>query len=321
MYNTIIGIDVSKDDFVVVRHGCKFAHTFANNSEGFAEFIKDFEGRLSDCLVVLEVTGGYEQALTLHIVSQGINVHKASGRQIKNFIRSFGKHAKTDKIDAMAIARYGHDRQLGLKLYEPKSCTSETLYNLVMRKQDLMQILVAEKNRYQAPNNEAIKDSIKRHIEFVESEIQDLETKLAECFKDDEDYARKAQELLSVPGVGIKTVYSILALVPEIGTLNGKQIASLCGLAPHPKQSGKSKSYSATIGGRRDLRPALFMAAMAAARSKSRLGDWYQSLTGRGKKKMVSQVALMRKIMVIANAKIRDLLNGVVVVEPCGKSA
>lgn len=315
MYHPIIGIDVSKNDFVVARHGAKSTQTFANTPEGFAAFYKTFQSSFANCLIVLEVTGGYEQALSLYIIRQGISLHKASGLQIKNFVRSFGKHAKTDRIDALAIAHYGFERQRSLKLYDVKPKVAENLYHMMMRKQDLMQILIAEKNRYQAPNQALFKESIKRHIEFVEEEINKIEELMAESIQNDASYSCWAQELLSIPGVGLKTVYAILALVPEIGALNGKQMASLCGLAPHPKQSGKSKGYSATVGGRRDLRSALFMAAMAAARSKSRLGDWYQSLITRGKKKMIAIVALMRKIMVIANAKVRDLVVG----DPCGK--
>lgn len=131
----------------------------------------------------------------------------------------------------------------------------------------------SEKNRYQAPNQILFKANIKRNIEFIEASINEIEVQLAANIRRDEFYASKAKELLTIPGIGIKTVYSILALLPELGTLNGKQIASLCGLAPHPKQSGKNKGYRATIGGRRELRSALFMAAMAAARSKSRLGE------------------------------------------------
>lgn len=319
MYSIIIGIDVSKDNFVAAKHGDKNTPSFTNNQEGFAEFYQAFQPCIANCLVVMEVTGGYEQELALYLVNQGINVHKASGLQVKNFIRSFGKHAKTDNIDALAIAHYGYERQQGLKLYEERTDIAETLYHLVMRKQDLTQILVAEKNRYQAPNNKIFKESILRHIEFVAKELSEIELKLAECINNNEVYAAKAQELESISGVGSKTAYSILALMPELGTLNGKQVASLCGLAPHPKQSGKSNGYSATVGGRRNIRPILFMAAMAAARSKSHLGDWYRGLIARGKKKMVAQVALMRKIMVIANAKLRDLLKNLEVVEPCGK--
>ena len=320
MYNTIIGIDVSKDDFVVARHGCKDTKTFNNTPEGFAIFTQNYQKYLPECLTVLEVTGGYESALTTHLIVQGVNVHKAPGLQIKNFIRSFGKRAKTDKIDALAIAHYGYERQKNLRLYEQKSEEADKLYHLVMRKEDLMQILVSEKNRYQAPNNTLVRGGIQRHIDFINDELLDIESQISEVIKNDATYLNKAKVLIEIPGVGPKTVYSLLARIPELGVLNRRQIASLCGVAPHPKQSGKSNGYSATAGGRRDFRPTLFMAAMAAARSKSALGDWYQSLITRGKKKMVALVALMRKIIVIANAKIRDCLNEVVVVEPCGKS-
>ncbi len=317
MYNIILGIDVSKDDFVVARHGFLKTQTFSNNSEGFVLFNQHYHQELSECLVVLEVTGGYEHALTLYLVDHGVRVHKAPGLQIKNFIRSFGKRAKTDVIDALAIAHYGYDRQKDLRLYGKKSEAADTLYHLVMRKEDLTQMLVSEKNRVQAPNNILVKEGIQRHIVYITDELKDIESQITEIIKNDTLYHKKAKVLTTIPGVGAKTTYSLLARIPELGTLDRRQIASLCGVAPHPKQSGKSIGYSATTGGRRDFRPTLFMAAMAAGKSRSTLGDWYQSLLARGKKKMVALVALMRKIIVIANAKIRDCLNETTGVELC----
>lgn len=317
MYHTIIGIDVSKDDFVVARHGCLKTQTFNNTNEGFSLFNQHYHQELSECLVVLEVTGGYEHALTLYLICHGVRVHKAPGLQIKNFIRSFGKRAKTDVIDALAIAHYGYDRQNDLRLYEEKSEVADMLYHLVMRKDDLTQMLVSEKNRVQAPNNILVKDGIQRHIAYIKDELKEIESKITEIIKNDPLYDKKAKVLTTIPGVGAKTTHSLLARIPELGTLDRRQIASLCGVAPHPKQSGKSKGYRATTGGRRDFRPTLFMAAMAAGKSRSPLGDWYHNLLAHGKKKMVALVALMRKIIVIANAKIRDCLKEITGIERC----
>jgi transposase len=307
MYKYNVGIDISKADFVVAVHGKKAVEVYRNTEEGFLLFFKAHQKTLSKSLVVLETTGGYEQSLLAFLLRQHIAVHRASGRQIKNFIRSYGKQAKTDKIDALAIARYSYERQSSLDLYQAKSETSQQLSALVHRRMDLVQMLVQEKNRLKAPSHEELKPMIIEHIAYIEKAINKIEEAIGVLRAKDADYAAKEKELTSISGVGIKTAFMLLALVPELGSISRRQIASLTGVAPHPQESGQKKGYSYTLGGRRDVRPILYTAALAAAKSKSRLGDWYRQLIANGKKPLVAIVALMRKIILIANAKIRDL--------------
>lgn len=306
-YNTILGIDVSKFDFVVATHLSKKVKTYENSQKGFKSFFLDFKKSFKNCLIVLEDTGGYENKLISYITKLKIDLHKAPGRQIKNFIRSYGKYGKTDKIDAIAIANYGYERQAKLRLYNPKSKISKQLSVLIMRRLDLVKMLTQEKNRIQSPNNGFLKKHIKRLINFIKSEIDQVDREIETLISNNSEYEKKAKILKTIPGIKNKTAPMLLALLPELGKLNGKEIASLCGVAPHPKQSGKQQGYSRTIGGRRYIRPILFLAAMAAARSKTTQGDWYRNLVERGKKPMVALVALMRKLIVIANARIRDL--------------
>lgn len=172
-------------------------------------------------------------------MSHGIKMHKAPGLQIKNFIRSFGKRAKTDVIDALGIAHYGHERQNDLRLYEEKSEAADMLYHLVMRKDDLTQILVSEKNRVQTPNNILVKEGIQHHIAYIKDELKEIESKITEVFKRDTIYDKKVKVLTTVPGVGAKTTHSLLAHIPELGTLDRRQIASLCGVTPHHMASSR----------------------------------------------------------------------------------
>jgi transposase len=274
--------------------------------KGFTEFYKTYSLFLKDSLVVVEATGGYERAFQSFLSDGNISSHKASGRQVKNFIRSFGIEAKTDAIDAKAIAQYGFERQARLRLHKEKPGAKKILNSLVMRRSDLVQMLVAEKNRKQAPDNAIIEAGVSRHIAFMEGEISAVEKAINSCIANDEDLQQTVTAIKEVDGIGEKTAPALVALVPELGYLTRRQIASICGVAPHAKQSGKWNGYARTSGGRRHMRPLLYLSAMAVARSKGPLGVWYRGLIARGKKPLVALVALMRKIIVIANAKARD---------------
>jgi len=308
MYHNFIGIDISKKDFAIAIHGNKKTSKLDNNLEGFEMLLENYPIITNNCLVVLETTGGYEKELILFLIANNIKVHRANTRIVKHFIKSTGKLGKSDSIDAIGLARYGFERQTSLECYKPNDDRLQRLVKYTLRKQDLKKLLVAEKNRYQAPDQEFTKDSYLRTIEFLEGEIKLVEALMKDTIKDCE-YLTEAKNLLisEVAGLGEATATSLLALVPELGTIDRKQIASLTGVAPHPYESGQKIGYRRTYGGRQDIKPILFMSAMTAARSNGKLGIFYRDLVEKGKKKMVALMAVMRKIIVIANAKIRDL--------------
>jgi len=306
-YSNIIGVDISKDNFVAALFGSKIVKSYSNDVAGSKAFLIDYKKILTkDCLIVMENTGGYEQSLAYYLFSKSLAVHIAPGKQIKDFIRSFGKYGKTDKIDALAIARYGYERQEVLRLFAGQDQVALQLKSLISRRFDLVKLLTQEKNRYKSPGNISLKNSAKRLIEFVTSELKMINDQIKELITKDESYCKKAKALQTISGIGEANSSIIVALIPELGKVSRRQIASLCGVAPHPKQSGKSSFYAHTIGGRKTIRPTLFLCAMAASKSKSQLGQWYRNLVNNGKKPMVALVALMRKIIVIANAKLRD---------------
>lgn len=306
-YHIFIGIDISKYNFVVGIFGSKKIATYDNDREGWQKFYIDNEVLLTGkTLIIMEVTGGYELELLLFLQERAINVHRADTRKVKNFIRSFGTVGKTDQIDAMSLAKYGYERCRELSLYCSVDSEQKRLKLLQERKLDLIKMLVQEKNRLQGPSTGTLEGSYQKIIKVLEEEIEELDEAMKKIIDGNESYKEKQQLLISIEGLGIKTANMLLSLVPELGKVDRKEIASLCGVAPHPKQSGTRSYYRCTIGGRRSLRPLLFMASMAASRSKGRLGKYYRSLIERGKKAMVAQVALMRKIIVIANAKLRD---------------
>ncbi len=304
MYQNFIGIDISKNDFYVGIHIGNEVNSFPNSTKGFTAFHKTHRKYLENGLVVLETTGGYEKALIRYLQNKKYDVHRANTRKVKHFIRSYGCLGKSDSIDALGLARYGFERHTSLSLYEAPS--DGHLRALVCRRIDLKRMIVQEKNRLQAPEKKSLKSSFMSVIEALKKEVKKLDEQIKKICEHNEKLQEQIAVLKSVPGIGEVVALQLITMMPELGKQNRKQIASLSGLAPHPNESGKKIGYRFTRGGRSTIKPILFMAAMAAARSQSKLGIFYQKLLAAGKKKMVALTALMRKIIVIANARMRD---------------
>ena len=288
LYQNCIGIDIGKFTFVANLHGKKDTHEYENTPQGIGQFLRDFKRELPQSLVVLETTGGYEMQVLLTLADQKIPVHRANTRFVKNFIRSLGQGAKTDALDAKALALYGFEREDRLELFTPPAQNQLDLFALTQRRKELKQMRVAEKNRLKGPRAQAIKESCEKMIEILTSEIETLSTKIQELIQEDATLLARKEELMTIPGIGDITAQELLSLLPELGTLSRQQIASLAGLAPRANESGKFKGYRRTGPGRQGIKPTLFMAAMAARTSNSTLKSFYLSLLERGKNKMVS---------------------------------
>jgi len=307
MYQNFVGIDISKDTFMVAALGDKKTQSFHNVLSGFNAFCQSYEHLLPSALVVLESTGGYEMPLIRFLLAKEVPVHRADTRKVKYFIRSLGTQAKTDAIDAEGLAQYGSERHARLACFTLQPIEQEKLQQLTQRRLDLKHYLVQEKNRQQSPHeNTFVKETCRLLIEAIETQSKSLEAEINQLIQGNSVYQAKQSVLQEISGIGPIIANSLLALLPELGLLGRRQIASLVGLAPYPYESGKKVGHRQTRGGRQAIRSILFMAAMTAARSKGKLGQFYQKLIANGKKKMVALTALMRKIVVIANAKIRD---------------
>jgi transposase len=306
VYNNFVGIDIGKLSFVVAVYDNKKVKEYENTIEGIEDFLKDFRSVLSTAFIVLETTGGYEMRLLLTLCDKGFSVHRANTRKVKNFIRSLGNGAKTDPLDGKALALYGYERHSRLACFKPQSAQSLELYELVQRCNDLKFMLVAEKNRLKAPRANYVKESCELMIEALSKQVSTLTTRINQLIENDIILKKKKEILKTIPGIGEVTSNHLLVLMPELGSLNRKQVASLAGLAPISNDSGQFKGYRATGHGRAGVKPILFMAAMAARNSNSWLKEFYKRLVDAGKKKIVALTALMRKIIVIANARIRD---------------
>lgn len=304
-YTNFIGIDIGKFEFVVAIHGEKNVRVYDNTPLGIDQFLKKYKKLLPNALCVLEPTGGYEMRLLLCLAEEGFAVHRAHTRKVKNFIRSYGNEAKTDKLDAKSLSLYGFERSNSLEKFLLPSKNALNLYELVQRRHDLKQMLVAEKNRLQSPRSQTVKNSIHAVIDTITVELEALNTDVNMLIEDDVLLKERKKILKTIPGIGEIIANDLLVLLPELGHLSRKQIALLAGVAPISKDSGKKNGYRKTNYGRGGIKPMLFLAAMAARNSKSWLKEYYVSLIKRGKSKMVALTALMRKIIVIANARLR----------------
>jgi transposase len=306
LYSNYIGVDIGKDFFVVAGYGSKKTYEYDNTPTGIKSFINDFKNKLKNGLCVLETTGGYEMRLLLTLCEAGFSVHRANTRKVKRFIQSYGNDAKTDKLDAKALALYGYERAQRLEVFSPQSKQALALFELVQRRNDLKQMLIAEKNRLKAPRADIIKTSCNAVLEVLTHQMTTITDEVNALIEADSVLKAKKEVLKTIPGIGEIIANELLVLLPELGSLTRRKIASLAGLAPKANDSGQFSGYRCISYGRCGIKPMLFLAAMAARNSNSNLKTFYNGLVVNGKKKMVALTALMRKIIVIANARIRD---------------
>jgi transposase len=306
-YVHFFGIDVSKDHFDAALYA-KTAKPkrYKNNGEGFTAFFADQDAKLSQSFVVLEATGGYETALLKALCQRNVAVHRASPLQAKHFIRSLGKMAKTDNLDALALARYAFERHETLPLYTENEPEMQALCDLLMRRDDYVNTRKAEMNRLKHPNYAGMKEDVEEHLAFLNKQIRSIENKIKALIQNNAVLQQKKAVLTGEKSIGDQTAHTLLGLMPELGKLTRRQAASLAGCAPHARDSGTKSGYRQTWGGRRSIKTALFMAALSAVRFNEQLRIFYQRLLANGKKKMVALNAVMRKLIVILNAKLRE---------------
>jgi transposase len=301
---SLIGCDVGKASIVIFDSRDNRTRSIHNRTEDLALFAASLD---ANCLIVCEATGGYEAALLAAMVTAAIPAHRADARKVKAFIRSYGTLGKTDAIDARALAVYGAERHTSLVRWQARDTYRGQLQSLVLTRKDLVETRVAYTNRLAAPGSgyakiylEALRDALNVQIEAIEAATKAL-------IRDNEPLKQAVKTLTKITSIGFTTASALLALLPELGSVDRWQIASLSGLAPHPNQSGFTDGYRRTKGGRPEVRRALFMAALSAARHHKTLRPFYEKLVANGKKKMVALVAVMRKLIIICNAVLRPV--------------
>jgi transposase len=304
-FKEFIGIDVSKDKLDSFDSRTGEIIQVKNTVEAINAFIQTLTFS-DELLVVVDLTGGYEEVCVQSFYKAGFHVHRAEGRRVKAFLRAMNQKAKTDTIDAIGLAKYGEKMQENLILYVPPQ---DGIKAPVERLCDLKNLLQVEKNRFQSPaQEEGILDGIKRHIEFLEHEISELEKEVRRIIAGDEVMIKQQEVITSAIGVGEKSSMILLAYLPELGRINRRKIAALAGLAPFARDSGKRTGYRTTKGGGRpQVKRTLFICALVAIKHDPKMRYFYERLCLNGKKKLVAITAVMRKILITLNARSKFL--------------
>ena len=294
-----VGIDVSKAVLDVVIHGNPRQISFTNDAKGHKKLVAALLP-LKPRQVVIESTGCYDLAVTDAMHDAGLPVARINPRQGRDFAKATGQLAKTDRLDACVLARMG--QVLDLPRYEPKSAWQRRLSEWTQRRTQVVDMLSAERQRAAVLSDPALKRLARLHIAGLERTRQELDRQIAEQIR-----AQPAlEQLRSLKGVGPVLQATLACDLPELGRLSGKAIAKLAGVAPLARDSGTMRGRRTIWGGRPQLRSPLYMAAMSASRFDPRLRAFYEGLLARGKPGKVALVAVMRKMLVILNARMRD---------------
>lgn len=300
-----VGIDTSKKELEVAI-GQK-ARTFqvANTEAGIATLIK----RLAPhqvAMVVIESTGIYSQPAARALSTVGYQVVVAQPGRVRNFAKSQGQLAKTDRIDARMIALFG-EKSDHLTVYRPPSARQDKLRALVDRRKQLVEDRVREKNRLEACRDEEMCELLGKSISSLSQQIAALDKRIQAITDEDEELSKRRKAMEQQPGIGPATAACLLAHLPELGKVNRQQIAALAGLAPYNNDSGTVTGKRSIYGGRSCVRTALHMAAMTAARHDAFLQAFLAGLRARGKPFKVAMVAVARKLLIRVNALVAAL--------------
>lgn len=298
-----VGIDVSKDRLDVHVLPEETAFAVARNGQGLAELVERLAA-LAPERVAVEATGGFETVVAAALAGAGLPLVVVNPAQVRHFAQALGRRAKTDPIDAMVIARFVEATRPELRPLA--DAATQLLADLVARRRQIIEMIVAEKNRQRRTQVKRISKSIARLIAALEKELAEIDAEIDTGVRGSPAWREKEDLLASVPGVGAVTARTLMAELPELGQLDNKRIASLAGLAPYTRQSGQWKGKSMIGGGRKTVRSALFLAALTACRHNPLLRAFRQRLLDAGKPKMVAVIAVARKLLTILNAILRD---------------
>lgn len=296
-----VGIDVSKRQLDVALRPSGESWSVSNDEAGIEGLIERLSA-LSVESVVLEASGGYESLVSTLLAAGGLALAVVNPRQVRDFARASGRLAKTDRIDAAVLAAFAEAIRPALRPLKDEA--TQHLEALVRRRRQLVTMLVTEKNRLRAAPK-ALRRDIKAHITWLQRRVRDTDNQLRLRVRSSELWRVNDDLLQSVPGVGCVSAVTLLAALPELGTLSRRQIAALVGVAPFNRDSGTLRGRRTVWGGRGQVRAVLYMAAVSAMRCNPVIRTFYQRLVDAGKPKKVALTACMRKLLVILNAIIR----------------
>lgn len=303
MTDITIGIDVSKDTLDAHLHPAGDHRQFENTPKGFRAILKWIAGRTVSRLVY-EATGPYHRAFERAMGEAGLPLCKVNPRQAKRFGQALGQLAKTDRMDAAMLARFGALVEPGVRT-APSKIISD-LKDLHVARIALVKDRTAAKNREKNLTSSLLKRHVRQRLSSIESHLKEIEEAIRTLIDSDDQLRRKFAILVSIPGIADRSAFALLIDMPELGTLQAQEAAALSGTAPMTRQSGKRTRKAFVSGGRVNVRQALYMPALVAARFNPDLKDKYQEFTARGKPPKVALTAIMRKLVILANALIRD---------------
>jgi transposase len=303
MTGKIVGIDVSKDrlDVHVLPQRAQFV--VARDGKGLADLA---ERLLAErvALIALEATGGLESVAAAALASAGLPVAVVNPAQVRHFAKALGQRAKTDPIDAAVIARFAEATRPPVRALPDEA--TRLLADLVARRRQIVEMMVAERQRRSRTTVRRLLRSIDRLIAALQKELSEIDAEIDASVRGSPLWRQTEDLLASVPGVGPITARTLIAEMPELGTLGRRQIAALAGLAPFVRQSGQWKGKSMIAGGRKTVRTVLFMAAIVAGRYNPVLKAFRQRPIDAGKPKILAAIAVARKLLTILNAIVRD---------------
>lgn len=301
MTEQFVGVDVSKSRLDVAIRPNGELRTFENTEAGIAALL-EWVGPLGVTLLVVEATGGLETCLVGELASS-VPVAVVNPRQVRDFAKAIGRLAKTDRIDAQVLAHFAQAVRPAVRPL--KSEETQVLAAMVVRRRQLRSMIVAEGNRLSSSPSK-LRKGIEKHIDWMRRELRVLERDIDDTIKSSPVWREKEDLLRSVKGVGSVSAATMLAEVPELGTLDRKRIAALVGVAPLNRDSGTFHGKRAIWGGRASTRAVLYMATLSTVKHNPTMSAFYRRLVEAGKPKKVALVAAMRKLLTILNAMLRD---------------
>jgi transposase len=295
-----VGIDVSKDRLDVALSDHR-GFQFSNDPLGHGQ-LRELLTPQQPQLIVMEATGGFERLAAAELAAAGLPLRVVNARQVRDFAKASGRLAKTDRLDAQVLVKFAQAMKP-----EPRELPSQelqALQALIARRRQLIEMLVMEKNRLRTAHKE-IKRGLKQNIEFLQQQLRHTDQDLGSALRECGVWREKVELLESVPGIARVTALTLLASLPELGTLGRREISALAGVAPFNRDSGGWSGKRSVYGGRAAARGALYMAALVGTRFNPTLKVFYQRLRAAGKPAKVALVACMRKLLTIINSMIR----------------
>lgn len=302
----IVGIDVGKYSLDIYITKTKKSFKVDNTLKAIGQLITKLK-KLKSVKLIFEPTGGYEMLLAQNLKEYQLRFAIVPPKRVREFAKSAGVSAKTDKLDAKILALFGE--KMNPEDTDFKEEKHLMLTETSRRRCQVIESIGAEKKRLETLLNESIREKINDHIDFLEDELTELEEEIDQLIAGNEEWKQRAELLNTIPGVGKVVTQTLISDLPELGKLSNAEISSLVGVAPINRDSGTQRGYRKTIGGRARVRKVLYMSILSAIRFNPKIKIFYQRLKSNGKKSKVAMVAAMRKFLTLINTMMKNQMN------------